>query len=139
MLPLQQPLGHEVASHKQAPFTHCCPFAHCAPPPHVHPPLVHPSATVVLQVVHAAPFAPQFATEGTSQVVPEQHPDVHVCEHVSQTPLTHESPPGHAAHLAPLAPHDEADSDAYGSQVLPLQQPCGHDVPLHTQVPPTHT
>jgi hypothetical protein len=41
----------------------------------------------------------------------------------------------HDPHVA-AEPHMLGDCDAYGTQVavepLPLQQPCVHDVPLHT-------
>ncbi len=139
MLPLQQPLGHEVALHTHPLPVHCWPTAHCAPPLHVHAPAVQPLATVVLHVVHAPPPAPQLVTEGTSHVDPEQQPDVHVCEHDWHTPLTHASPPGHAAHAAPLVPQEEDDSDWYGTHVVPLQHPAEHEFPSHTHLPPTHS
>lgn len=139
MLPLQQPLGHEVALHTHPFPVHCWPTAHCDPPLHVHPPAVHPLAIVVSHVVQAPPPAPQLVTEGTSHVDPEQQPDAHVCAHDWHTPLTHESPPGHAAHAAPFVPHEEGDSDWYGTHVVPLQQPAEHELPSHTHLPPTHS
>jgi hypothetical protein len=33
VVPLQQPSGHDVASHTQLPATHRCPSAHCFPVP----------------------------------------------------------------------------------------------------------
>jgi hypothetical protein len=41
------------------------------------------------------------------------------------------------AHEEPPAPHIALELP--GSHVLPEQQPCGQEVPLHTQAPPTHT
>ena len=78
----------------------------------MHAPATQALATVVLHAVHAPPFVPQLLTEGSSHVVPEQHPCLHVCAHDSQMPVTHESPAGHAAQAAPFVPHDVADSDA---------------------------
>ncbi len=41
----------------------------------------------------------------------------------------------HGAHAAPPAPHCEEDSDPYGTHVLPLQQPVGHEVASQTHWP----
>lgn len=41
----------------------------------------------------------------------------------------------HGAHAAPAAPHEAAVCVAYGTHVLPLQQPFGHELALHTHVP----
>lgn len=75
VFPLQHPFGHEVALQTHPAFVHCWPEAHCADPLHVHAPAVHPLASVALQAVHAPPPVPQLVTDGTSQVVPEQHPE----------------------------------------------------------------
>jgi hypothetical protein len=40
-----------------------------------------------------------------------------------------------AAHAAPPVPHDPLLSDAYGSQLVPLQQPA-HDPPPQLHAPP---
>jgi hypothetical protein len=55
-------------------------------------------------------------------------PQVHV-------PLEHALPELHALHAAPPVPHCELDSLAYGTHVLPLQQPLGHELALHTHWP----
>ena len=38
-------------------------------------------------------------------------------------PRLHTAPEPHVLHVAPPLPHKEFDSDAYGTQVEPLQQP----------------
>lgn len=56
---VQQPLGHEVASHRHVPLRQRWPVAHIAPPPHVHAPLaLHPSARSPHDM-HDAPAGPQ--------------------------------------------------------------------------------
>jgi hypothetical protein len=72
--------------------------------PQVHAPFVQPSASDGLHVVHAPPFWPQFASEGASHVLPEQHPVLHVCAQPAQTLFTHWPPP-HATHETPPEPH----------------------------------
>jgi hypothetical protein len=54
---------------------------------------------------------------------------VHLPVVVSQTLL------GHAAHATPPVPQADADCDEYATQVLPLQQPLGHDLASQTQAP----
>jgi len=64
-VPLQQPVGHNVALHAA---THC-PLEHCVPAPHW---------------VHALPFAPQAAVVLPGrQFAPLQQPFVHVPVHVA--------------------------------------------------------
>jgi hypothetical protein len=48
----------------------------------------------------------------------------------------HSCPDGHAAHAAPPAPHEVVVSDPYGTHVLPLQQPFGHEFASQTHCPP---
>ena len=55
-----------------------------------------------------------------------------------QTPPVHTVPFGHAAQALPPAPHWPLDCAPYGTQLLPLQQPAGHEAALQTQAPPTH-
>ncbi len=117
--PLQQPFGHEVASH-----THCPVFVlHSWP---------------VLQAAHVAPAAPHevfdsFAS-GSHVVLLTQQPEQDVPLHV-HTPLAHVSPVLHAAHAAPAVPQEAADCDVYGTHVVPLQQPFGHETASHTHLP----
>jgi hypothetical protein len=48
--------------------------------------------------------------------------------------LLHSWPVPHAAHAAPPVPHEPVDSEAYGSHVVPLQQPM-HEPPPQLHVP----
>ena len=50
----------------------------------------------------------------------------HVPVVLSQTPFPQ------TWHAAPLVPHCDDDSDEYATQVVPLQQPLGHDAESHT-------
>jgi hypothetical protein len=51
--------------------------------------------------------------------------------------LSHSCPVGHAAQIAPPAPHDPVDSLDSCSHVLPLQQPA-HAPPPQVQAPFEH-
>jgi hypothetical protein len=116
---LQQPFGHEVASQ-----THC--------------PVLVLHSWPDEQAPHVAPPAPHVefdSLDSTTQVVLLlQHPEHAVPLHV-HTPLTHASPVLHAVQAAPAVPHDAADCEAYGSHVLPLQQPFGHETASQTHFP----
>jgi hypothetical protein len=70
-------------------------------------------------------------------VLPLQQPFGHDVASHTHWPvlLPHSWPELHAAQLAPPVPHEPFDSDAYGTHVLPLQQPFGQDVASHTQRP----
>jgi len=103
----------------------------------------------MLQPVQAPPPVPQLCSDGALQVVPAQQPFGHELwshTHAPPTqrwPLAHAWPPGphthapptqrsavaglHAAHTAPPAPHAPADGEL---QLLPLQQPFGHESAL---------
>lgn len=64
VLPAQQPDGHDVASHTQAPPTQRWPGPHAEPAPHAQAPAaVQPSATALLQATQAAPGAPHVAAD----------------------------------------------------------------------------
>ena len=99
------------------------------------PPLpAQPSAFVASQAKQTLPSAPQVAAEGVWQSRPVQHPPGHwQPEH---TPASHAWPDGHAWQSLPAPPHCAAVVP--GSQVLPLQQPVGHEAALHTHCPETH-
>jgi hypothetical protein len=103
--------------------------------PQVHAPLVQPSASVVLQDVHAPPLLPQFVTEGVSQVLPEQHPFVHVCAQPRHALLT-QAPGAHEAHATP--PEPQANCALPGWQTLFAQHPPGQPTELQMHAPPTH-
>jgi hypothetical protein len=112
-----------------------------APPPQLHVPLEHVSP--VPQALHAAPPLPHWLADWlakSTQVLPLQHPfgqDVASQTHVPLL-LLHSWYIGQAAHVAPPAPHEPVDSDAYASHVPltpPLQQPAGHVLGSHAHVP----
>jgi hypothetical protein len=62
VLPLQQPLGHEVELQTHAPFTQTCPETHGADVPQLHLPAAEQlSALAEAHATQAAPLMPQFA------------------------------------------------------------------------------
>jgi hypothetical protein len=104
VLPMQQPVGHDVESHAQTPPTHRVPDGHAAPPPHVQVPAVQPSAFIPHRT-QARPPPPHAVTLGVAQLEPEQQPVGHVVGlHVVHTPPLH-TPPVHAEQAAPPVPH----------------------------------
>ncbi len=120
MPPLQQPLGQVVESHEQVPLvvSHR-PFVHDE---HAAPPVPHIEADCEVYATHVEPLQQPFGHE----VALQTHWPV-VVLHIWPVP--------HAAHATPPVPHDVFVSDAYGSQVLPLQQPFGHEVASQTHCP----
>jgi hypothetical protein len=156
VLPSQQPFGHEVPLHTHAPPLHRWPLEHAALDPHVHAPLLHESAVLGSQATHAAPPIPHAPLEGVVHVLPLQQPFGHELALHTHAPPTHRWPAAHAAldphahapflhesavlgsqatHAAPPVPHAPLEGVVH---VLPLQQPLGHEVALHTHAPPTH-
>jgi hypothetical protein len=87
--PTQHPVGHDAASHTQAPFAHPVPAAH---------------------VWHASPPTPQVALLDVSHWPLLQHPSGHDVPSQMHLPVVtlHRSPVPHAAHAAPPAPQDAA-------------------------------
>jgi hypothetical protein len=64
VLPLQQPVGHDVASQAQAPPTQRWPLPHAGPLPHVHAPAGEQvSAFVASQAMHALAPTPHALSE----------------------------------------------------------------------------
>lgn len=122
--PLQQPAAHVLASHEHMPAATS------------HRPLA--------QETHAAPPLPHWEPDcdayGT-QTLPLQHPFAHDVASQVHAPvvLLHSWPVVHAPQAAPAVPHVVLDSDAYGTHVLPLQQPFGHEVESQTQAPALHS
>ena len=72
--PLQQPAGHDAASHKQAPFAQRWPGAQSGPLPQAQTPATHPSARAPSQATHEAPCRPQAVVEGDVHFAPAQQP-----------------------------------------------------------------
>jgi hypothetical protein len=134
--PLQQPLGHDCPSHTHRPPAHRCPLLHAGPAPQAHSPdAEHPSAKDAVQATHALPPAPQDATDGVSQVMPEQHPDGHA--QLVQTPAVHESSGGQREHACPELPQDVGSFPA-GLHVVPSQHPVAQEVASQTHCPAEH-
>jgi hypothetical protein len=119
VLPLQQPLGHDVASqtHWPAAVLHSWPEA---------------------QVPHAAPFVPHDPVDcdaygsQSPERPPLQQPFGQLTSSHSQMPLVvSHAALGHARHALPPRPHCVADCEAKGTHVpAALQQPSAHVVGL---------
>jgi hypothetical protein len=60
VVPLQQPLGHDVELQTQAPPTHCWPAAQAGLLPQRHAPLVEQLLAPMPQLTHAAPAGPHW-------------------------------------------------------------------------------
>jgi hypothetical protein len=117
---LQQPFGHVLTSHEHVPLVEShTPFEQG---PHAAPPLPHVVAVSEAYGTH---------------VLPLQQPPGHEVELQTHVPFVvlHAWPEPHAEHAAPPVPHDEFDSEPYGTQVFPLQQPFGHEVASQTHDP----
>ena len=102
----------------------------------MHAPELHRSALVEEQAEQAPPPPPHVVVLGVLQVAPTQQPLGQVALHPVQTLFTQFSVAPHEPQVEPPVPHAEGEVPA--RQVVPEQQPDGHDVPLHTQAPLTH-
>ena len=158
----QQPVGHDVALHTQAPPLHSWPAAQGAPlVPQLQAPFRHWSAVVNEHAVQVAPLVPQAEGAGVVQTPPWQQPLGHDVALHTQAPSLHCCPLGHGAPVVPqLQPPLARQVLAVEDEQLPhatppvpqvrgnagpvvhtpfLQQPFGHDVALHTQAPSLHS
>jgi hypothetical protein len=158
LLPEQHPPGHEPELHTHVPPEQVCPLPQAAVVPQRHTPALQ---VLVLPEhgTHAAPEVPHAAALWLAPVrhMPAlQHPVGQLVESHTHAPLTQRWPDAHAlevphrhapavqrsavalhaAHDAPGAPHCAAVVGL--TQVLPLQQPLGQLVALHTHAPATH-
>ena len=70
----QQPFGHEVPSHTQAPFKQRKPSSHGAPAPHRQAPVWLHRSDRIPQSRQIPPPAPQLGGPGARQTFPSQHP-----------------------------------------------------------------
>ena len=124
VVPSQQPVAHDVASHTHVPFTHRWPAAQEGLPPHMHWPPAQLSALWASHAAHAAPPVPQYDSDPLLHVVPSQHPVAHDVASHTHVPLTHRWP---AAQEDPV-PHWQ----------VPLEQlsPAAHELDPQ-QYPPT--
>jgi hypothetical protein len=90
VVPLQQPLGHEVALHTQAPPEQTCPAPHSGPLPHMQTPLDEHVLATEPQATQALPPMPHNETRGgDTHVAPEQHPVGQDAASHTQVPPTH--------------------------------------------------
>jgi hypothetical protein len=118
VLPLQQPLGHEVALQTHWPMPlHCWPAAQAT---HAVPPLPH-------EVFDSA--------ENGSQVDPLQQPAQELVPPHEHEPALQVSPEPQAAHATPPTPQRDEVCEDGATQVMPLQHPVGHDVASQTHWP----
>jgi hypothetical protein len=121
--PWQQPLGQVWASQEQVPLV--------------------VSQTPFVQLAQSAPPAPHFVADSeayATHVPPAeavQHPPGQEVASQTQVPLVllHSWPALHVPQVAPPAPHWLLVSLPYGTQVLPLQQPFGHECASQTHAP----
>lgn len=154
--PTQQPDPQDIRSHTHVPFRHRWPVAHAEPVPQRHCPADEQlSAAPCTQAAHAAPGAPQVASDSAVQALPEQHPfgqDVashkhDPCEQCSpgphgapvphrQAPSAEQSSAVSALHATQVEPADPHVASARVRQVAPSQHPSGQDMASHTHKPP---
>jgi hypothetical protein len=135
--PLQQPFGHDAASHTQLPATQLVPAPQAAPAPHRHPPeAAQLSAREGSQVTQAAPPVPHaVADPAVVQVEPEQQPPGQLDELQSAQAPPAQAPLAQLWQAAPPVP--QAVALLPGRQLVPEQHPPGHEVPSQTHAPPT--
>lgn len=149
---VQQPFAQVLESHKHWPPEQCWPAPQAAPLPHLQVPLAQLSAFPAAQATQAFPAGAQALTDSVVQTLPLQHPVGHeVASHTHWFPLQRWPAP----QVAPLPqPHTPLGSQrsafcasqvtqappstphevelGVGLQVVPMQQPVGHDDESHT-------
>jgi hypothetical protein len=88
-LPLQQPFGHDVASHEHEPWEQCSPGLQEGPVPQRHsPPAEQLSAACPSHLTQVAPALPHVASDRRLHVAPSQQPLGHdVSSHTQSPPL----------------------------------------------------
>ena len=89
-LPLQHPVGHDVALHTHDPPEHACPTPHSALVPHEQAPARQPSARPVAPAPHMAPSEPHTVLVSVvTHVAPEQQPVAQEVALHTHAPPTH--------------------------------------------------
>jgi hypothetical protein len=130
----QQPFGQDWALQTHELPTHSVPPPQAGLVPQRHSPEAEQRlARLTSHETQAAPLTPQVAGAAPVQVEPEQHP---LGQLAGLQPL--QAPPKQvcAPQLWQAAPPlPQAELDVPATQVVPEQQPFGHDVPSHTQLP----
>jgi len=136
VVPVQQPVAHEVASQTHALPEQRWPVPQAAAVPQPQVPSVRQlSALAGSQPTQPTPLEPQaVAVGGSVQVAPEQQPPAQLADvHPVQMPPLH-VPGRHDWQAAPPVPH--AVSSLFPArQVVPEQQPV-HDSASQIQLPP---
>jgi hypothetical protein len=154
-LPLQQPVGHELALHTHMPPAHAWPAAQAGPEPQEHVPSVQPSASARLHATQLAPVMPQAPLVGIVHVAPWQHPAGQDFASQTHAPPTHSCPATHGepvphwhmpiaeqlsvflgsqtTHASPPKPHAPCDRALH---VGPEQHPVAHVAAHPEQAPP---
>ena len=153
VVPLQQPFGQLVASQTHWPLTQRWPEPQAALKPHLHWPPPQLSA-MAPQLMQAVPWLPHWLTETVWQRLPWQQAFGQLVASQVQAPFTQCWPAAQGApvpHLqAPLVQLSAVMPQATQArpevpqlpragwvQLLPAQQPCGHEVESQTQAPLT--
>ena len=128
VLPLQQPLGHEVPSHTQPLAVQRWPAAQAGPPAQVQAPdALHWSVLLLSQVTQVAPLAPQVASAGALQTAPLQQPVGQEVASQTQAPPTQRCPPAQGGPLPQRqAPCTEQVSALPASQARQIAAPIPH-------------
>jgi hypothetical protein len=132
----QHPRGQDCALQTHTPLTQTLPAPHATVAPHWHCPVAPQlSARVRSQVTHAAPPNPQVAVERAAQVEPEQHPEGQLVVLQSLHTPPAQIRPAQFWQALPALP--QLVLLVPGKQVVPEQQPLGHDVRSQVQTPVT--
>jgi hypothetical protein len=138
--PVQQPVGHVLALHTQAPPEQAWPETQGAEVPQRHSPALEQlSAAVESHAAQAVPATPHVANADVVQFAPAQHPAAQLVgvQPVHTPPSSQFWMAGQAEHAEPFPPHIPLTFP--GSHVLPEQHPLGQEVPLQTHAPLTHS
>lgn len=138
--PVQQPVGHVLELHTQAPPEHAWPETQGANVPQRHSPALEQlSAAVGSQGAQAVPAIPHVANADVVQFAPAQQPFAQLVgvQPVHTPPSSQFCIAGQAEHAEPFPPHTPLAFP--GSHVLPEQHPLGQEVPLQTHAPLTHS
>lgn len=130
----QQLDGQESELQTHSPPTHSVPTPQGADSPQRHSPPRQASARVGLQLVQAAPSAPQVSkVGGAMQSLPLQHPDGQVVAlQLEQAPASQGTPSSQGSQAMP--PRPQASSVVPERQVVPSQHPV-QDTESQTQAP----
>jgi hypothetical protein len=128
VVPLQQPLGHDVASHWHRPPAQRWPPTQAGPVPQLHAPVaLQLSALLGSQAAQATPLVPQVASAVGLQTFPAQQPFAQEVASQTHAPPTQRWPPwqgGPPPHRQ--APVDVQVSALSGAQATQAAAPIPH-------------